>query len=77
MTTYTSVHVTLTVAPEKVDEFLETAKPLFDLVTAEPHCLSFGVYKSQDNPGEVQLVEVYNKSGDWLQEVCHSHTLEM
>lgn len=69
MTTYCSVHVTLTVAPEKVDEFLETAKPLFETVSAEPHCLSYAVFKSKDNPGEVQLVETYDKSLDWLTEV--------
>ncbi|KAF2103821.1 hypothetical protein NA57DRAFT_70030 [Rhizodiscina lignyota] len=63
-----SVHVTLTCAPENLTEFLDLIKQLGEKAAAEPHCLSLEVFTSQDTPGEVTLVETYNKDRKYLEE---------
>ncbi|KAH8602389.1 hypothetical protein B0O99DRAFT_499742 [Bisporella sp. PMI_857] len=52
-----SVHITITVAPENVDKFLEALRPTFEAVTREPLNTFFEVYHDPKKPGVFKLVE--------------------
>jgi quinol monooxygenase YgiN len=52
-----SLHVYITVAPENMEKFLEALKPVYDAVCAEPGCVSFEVYHSNEEPGAFKFVE--------------------
>ena len=66
----TSLHVTIVVAPENADKFLELGKPVFDAVTAEPENLFFEVFQDPAQPGYFRFVENWSKDKDWLMNVC-------
>ena len=61
-----SLHVTIVVAPENTDKFLEYMKPCFDAVTAEPECMSFQVFHDAEQPGYFRFVENWSKDKEWL-----------
>ena len=61
-----SLHVTIVVAPENTDKFLEHMKPCFDAVTAEPECMSFQVFHDPEQPGYFRFVENWSKDKEWL-----------
>ncbi|KAI1467860.1 uncharacterized protein F4812DRAFT_459144 [Daldinia caldariorum] len=63
-----SLHVTVHIAPENVEKFLASFKPVFDVVTAEPECLFFEVYKSAEEPGKLSWVENWSKDVQWFLE---------
>ena len=65
----TSAHVTLTVAPEDLSEFLTHLKPMLKIVAAEPENASLAMFISQETPGVVRLVESWTKDRKWLEEV--------
>ena len=61
-----SLHVTIVVAPENVEKFLELLKPCFDAVTAEPECMGFEVFHDPEQPGYFRFVEHWTKDKEWL-----------
>ena len=64
-----SLHLTITVAPEKSEEFLSHFKPIFDEVTAEPECTYFEVFQDPSQPGTFQIVENWTKDLEWFMTV--------
>lgn len=64
-----SLHVTVTVAPENAEELLRRAKPILDLVAAEPECLYFEVIQSAEQPGRFKIVENWSKDLEWFMKV--------
>lgn len=56
-----SLHVSVTIAPEHIDEFLPHFKACFDAVTAEPECIFFEVFHDAEHPGHFHWVEDWNK----------------
>ena len=56
-----SLHVSVTIAPEHIDEFLSHYKACFDAVTAEPECMFFEVFHDAEHPGHFRWVEDWNK----------------
>ncbi|KAI1085346.1 hypothetical protein F5B20DRAFT_141013 [Whalleya microplaca] len=63
-----SLQVTIYLAPENVEKFLAVFKTVFDVVSAEPECLSFEVYKSPTEPGKLSWVENWSKPKEWFME---------
>ena len=64
-----SLHVTIQVASENVEEFLKGFKPTYELVTAEPECTFFEVFQSEETPGLFRFVEGWSKDLKWFMEV--------
>jgi quinol monooxygenase YgiN len=64
-----SLHVSITVAPENVQKFLEALKPAYDAVCAEPNNTFFEVYQKPDQPGTFKFVENWNADTQWMMEV--------
>ncbi|KAK2595863.1 hypothetical protein N8I77_013655 [Diaporthe amygdali] len=58
--------VNATIQPDKVDEFLGHFWEVFKLVTAEPECLSFELFRYADTPNKVKWIENWSKSKEWL-----------
>ena len=52
-----NIQATLFFAPENVQKFLDAMRPVYEKTKAEPECLSFQVYQSRDDPGQILLVE--------------------
>lgn len=52
-----SLHATIQIAPENVTRFIEFAKPIVEVVTAEPECQFFELYQSIEDPGVISWVE--------------------
>jgi quinol monooxygenase YgiN len=52
-----SLHVTIFIAPDSVNEFLEAFKTIFDLVTAEEECIFFEMFQDPASPGTLSWVE--------------------
>jgi hypothetical protein len=67
----TSIHVSITVAPENVEKFLDALKPVYDAVVAEPNCTLFQVFHKAEEPGVFRFVENWNATVDWLVNVLH------
>lgn len=65
-----SLHVTVHIAPENVDNFLAAFKTIFDVVSAEPECVFFEVYRAPDQPGKLSWVE------NWYAITCHHKFLQ-
>ncbi|KAI8959872.1 hypothetical protein F5Y11DRAFT_287692 [Daldinia sp. FL1419] len=63
-----SLHVTIHIAPENVEKFLVAFKAIFDVVSAEPECLFFEVYKSVEEPGKLSWIENWSKDIQWFLE---------
>jgi hypothetical protein len=70
--TMLSLHVTVTVAPENVEKFLEIMRPAYDMVITEPECTFFEVFVSDEEPGVLRWVEGWTKDWQWIQEVVLS-----
>ena len=64
-----SLHVTITVAPENAEKFLDAFKTCFDLVTKEPQCTFFEVFRDPETPGRFKWVENWSKGREWFFEV--------
>lgn len=52
-----SLHVTVHIAPENTDRFLAAFKAIFDVVSAEPECTFFEIYRCPEEPGKFTWVE--------------------
>lgn len=57
-----SLIVTITVQPDKYDEWLKHSWTAFKHVTAEPDCLSFEIFSVPGEPNKVKWVESWSKS---------------
>lgn len=57
-----SLIVTVTIQPDKYDEWLRHSWETFKLVTAEPDCLSFEMFSVPGEPNKVKWVESWGKS---------------
>ncbi|KAK6068441.1 C6 finger domain-containing protein [Seiridium cupressi] len=64
-----SVHIKLTVDPNKVDEFLGISRPMFDAVVAEPLNTFFEMYRDDKTPGVFKLVENWDADIDYMMNV--------
>ncbi|KAH7394307.1 hypothetical protein BKA66DRAFT_438668 [Pyrenochaeta sp. MPI-SDFR-AT-0127] len=64
-----SVHVSVTVAPENAQKFLELFRSIYETVSAEPECVFFEVYQNPATPGEFKFVENWNGTQEWFREV--------
>jgi quinol monooxygenase YgiN len=64
-----SLHVTITVDPSNIDDFLAAFRPCYEAVVAEPDCTYFEVFHSLDEPGVFRFVENWRKSPEWFREV--------
>lgn len=53
----TSVHITVYVAPENAEKYLEIFKDVFATISAEPELRYMEVYQALDNPGTISWVE--------------------
>ncbi|KAL1860256.1 hypothetical protein Daus18300_009310 [Diaporthe australafricana] len=58
--------VTVTVQPDKVDEWLGHFWKIFNIVSAEPECLSFELFRFADKPNKMKWVENWSKSAEWF-----------
>ena len=56
-----SLHISVTIAPEHIDEFLSHFKTCLGFVSAEPECLFFEIFHDAENPGHFHWVEDWNK----------------
>ncbi|KAF2224418.1 hypothetical protein BDZ85DRAFT_260930 [Elsinoe ampelina] len=61
-----TLFVNVTVKPDQVDEFLKHFYEAFEKVSAEPECLSFEVFRYQDEPNHFKWVENWGKSKEWF-----------
>jgi quinol monooxygenase YgiN len=61
-----SLHVTVYIGIENVDNFFAAFKPVLDKVIAEPECLFFEVYRSPDNLGHISWVEDWAAMPSWF-----------
>lgn len=61
--------VNTTVQEGKLDEFLEHFWKVFKLVSADPECLSFEVFRYPGEPNKLKWIENWSKSKDWFFEV--------
>jgi hypothetical protein len=61
--------VTTTVQPGKLDEFLDHFWKVVKLVSSEPECLSFEVFRYSDEPDKLKWIENWGKSKEWFFEV--------
>lgn len=57
-----SLIVTVTVQPDKYDEWLKHSWTAFQHVTAEPECLSFEIFSVEGEPNKIKWVETWSKS---------------
>lgn len=57
-----SLIITVTVQPDKYDEWLRLSWETFKLVTAETDCLSFEMFSVPGEPHKVKWVESWSKS---------------
>lgn len=64
-----TVIVTVTIQPDKVDEFLSHFYVAFEKVAAEPECLSFEVFRAQGEPNKIKWMESWSKSIEWFMQV--------
>lgn len=67
-----SLHVTVTIAAENVEKFLDAFKPVYDVVTAEPECLFFELFQDAEDPGRLKWVEDWSKDKEWFFKVSFS-----
>ena len=57
-----SLIVTVTVQPDKYDEWLKHSWTAFKQVTSEPDCLSFEMFSVPGEPNKFKWVESWSKS---------------
>lgn len=57
-----SLVITVTIQPDKYDEWLRHSWEAFKRVTAEPDCLSFEMFSVPGEPNKVKWVETWSKS---------------
>ncbi|KAI3394934.1 hypothetical protein diail_2106, partial [Diaporthe ilicicola] len=58
--------VTVTVQPDKVDEWQGHFWTAFGRASAEPECLSFEVFRFKGEPNKFKWVENWSKSTEWF-----------
>lgn len=68
--------VNTTVQEGKLDEFLEHFWKVFKLVSAEPECLSFEVFRYPGEPNKLKWIENWSKSKEWFFEVRFPNSLQ-
>lgn len=66
-----SVHIKLTVDPNKINEFLEISRPTFEAVSAEPLNTFFEMYRDAKTPGVFKLVENWDADIDYMMNVSN------
>ncbi|KAJ5872611.1 uncharacterized protein N7529_004964 [Penicillium soppii] len=59
-----NIQASLFFAPENIHKVFAALKPVYEKTTAENDCLSFQVYQSLDDPGQILLVEDWKTSLD-------------
>ncbi|KAI0155726.1 hypothetical protein BJ166DRAFT_580519 [Pestalotiopsis sp. NC0098] len=64
-----SVHITLTIDPARVNDFLVALKPTFDAVKSDPLNTYFEVFQDPRTPGVFKLVENWNASPEYMMKV--------
>ncbi|KAL2826948.1 hypothetical protein BJY01DRAFT_262150 [Aspergillus pseudoustus] len=62
----TSIQMTAYLNPKDLPQFWELFGPVFQKVTAEPHCTFFEVYQSPEDPGTISWVENWSQPKEWL-----------
>lgn len=67
-----SLIITVTVQPDKYDEWLRLSWETFKLVTAETDCLSFEMFSVPGEPNKVKWVESWSKSLEAVMAVSFS-----
>lgn len=67
-----SVHVKLTIYPSYAEAFLVALKPTMEAVIAEPLNTFFEVYQHQKEPGVFKLVENWDATAEYLNDVSPS-----
>ncbi|KAF6804160.1 C6 finger domain-containing protein [Colletotrichum musicola] len=65
----TAFYITIYVAPENVEKFLEESKSVFEKIKAEPGLVFFEMYQAAGEPGTISWVEKWSESIQWLMEV--------
>lgn len=70
-----SLIITVTVQPDKYDEWLRLSWETFKLVTAETDCLSFEMFSVPGEPNKVKWVESWSKSLEAVMAVSFSSPL--
>ena len=64
-----TLHVTIKVAPENIESFLEALRPCWQGCLDEPECIFFDVFHDPANPGTFKFVECWTESEKWFREV--------
>ena len=64
-----SLHVTVYIAEDKVDDFFAAMRPCFEAVSAEPELLYFELFQDPASPGKISWVENWDASPQWLMDV--------
>lgn len=67
-----SLIITVTVQPDKYDEWLRLSWETFKLVTAETDCLSFEIFSVPGEPNKMKWVESWGKSLEAVMAVSFS-----
>ncbi|KAF6808184.1 C6 finger domain-containing protein [Colletotrichum sojae] len=70
----TAFYITIYVAPENVEKFLEESKSVFEKIKAEPGLVFFEMYQTAGEPGTISWVEKWSESIQWLMEVGESRS---
>jgi hypothetical protein len=65
----TILNVRIFIEPDRVDEWIEKSKELFQTVMAEPACRYFITGQVEGKPGELWWTEGWSESKEWLMQV--------
>jgi hypothetical protein len=71
----TILNVRIFIEPDRVDEWIEKSKELFQKVMAEPACRYFVTGQVDDKPGELWWTEGWSESKEWLMQVSYVASL--
>ncbi|TDZ19933.1 hypothetical protein Cob_v007038 [Colletotrichum orbiculare MAFF 240422] len=58
--------VTIHLAPEDVDKFLEISRPAFERIKSEPGLTFFELYRSPEDPGALSWSEKWTESIEYI-----------
>ncbi|KAK3693183.1 hypothetical protein B0T22DRAFT_476023 [Podospora appendiculata] len=61
-----TIFVTVSIAPENVDKFLDVIKPVFERITSLPECEFFEIYSTPEEPGTFSWIEDWNATREFL-----------
>ncbi|KAF9881460.1 hypothetical protein CkaCkLH20_00606 [Colletotrichum karsti] len=64
--TETAFYITVYLNPDKLQDWFEASKPVFEKVKAENGLVFFEMYQVPDTPGTVCWVEKWSQPLDWL-----------